>query len=47
MEKMTTDRNSSDPQGQSLDTSEKHENDNHEESETYASRRDIAPISAV
>src|SRR4029077_11170382 len=39
--------NSSEPPEQNLDTSEKHENDNDEESETYASRRDIAPFTAV
>jgi hypothetical protein len=32
---------------QSLNTSEKNENDNDEESETYAARGDIAPLSAV
>ena len=31
----------------SLNTSEKNENDNNEESEAYASRRDIAPLAAV
>jgi hypothetical protein len=33
--------------GQSLNTSEKHQNDNNEESEAYASCWDIAPLAAV
>jgi hypothetical protein len=44
---MKVDRNGSEPLGQSLNTSEKHENDNDEESETYSSRWDIAPLAAV
>jgi hypothetical protein len=35
------------PPGQSLNTSEKHENYNDEENETYASCRGIAPLAAV
>ena len=40
-------KSSSKPPGQNLNTSEKHENDNDEENETYASRGAIAPLTAV